>query len=80
MVMCSSPAKLPSGPPMPKAKTMMPHVLDRRIGEHALDVAPAVQHEGGEDQRHAARASIISGPGAIAAGFAATSILNRSSA
>jgi hypothetical protein len=28
-----------------------PHVLDRGKGEHALDVAPAVQHEAGEDQR-----------------------------
>ncbi len=27
------------------------HVLDRGIGEHALDVAPAVEHEAGEDQR-----------------------------
>ena len=28
------------------------HVLDRRIGEQPLYVAPLVQHEGGEDQRH----------------------------
>ena len=27
------------------------HVLDRRIGEHAFDVAAAVEHERGEDQR-----------------------------
>ena len=27
------------------------HVLDRGIGEHALDVAPPVQHERGEDER-----------------------------
>ena len=27
------------------------HVLDRRIGEQPLDVAPAVEHEGGEHER-----------------------------
>ena len=27
------------------------HMLDRGIGEHALDVAAAVQHERGEDER-----------------------------
>ena len=26
------------------------HVLDRRIGEHPFDVAPAVEHEGREDE------------------------------
>ena len=30
------------------------HVLDRRVGEHAFDVAPAIQHERGEDQRQQA--------------------------
>ena len=28
------------------------HVLDRGVGEEAFDVAPAVEHEGGEDERH----------------------------
>jgi hypothetical protein len=31
-------------------------VLDRGIGEHPLDVAPAVQHEGGEQERHESHA------------------------
>ena len=28
-----------------------PHVLDRGVGEHALDVAPAVQHERRKNER-----------------------------
>ena len=31
-----------------------PHVLDRGIGEHALDVLTPVEHEGGEHHRHEA--------------------------
>jgi hypothetical protein len=55
------------------------HMLDRRVGEQPLDVAPAVEHERGEyerdqSERHHQRA------GASAAAFTASSILKRSSA
>ncbi|MNT61282.1 hypothetical protein D3C72_1989100 [compost metagenome] len=30
------------------------HMLDRRIGKQAFDVATTIQHEGREDQRHQA--------------------------
>ena len=65
MVMCSRPAKLASGAAHAEGEGDDAHVLDRGVGEHALDVAPAVEHEGGE---HAARRGpcvTISGPGAM---------------
>ena len=55
------------------------HVLDRRIGEQPFDVAPPVEHERREHQRHRPIA-IISGPGVDGSGLAASSILKRSSA
>ena len=45
------------------------HVLDRGVGEHALDVAPPVQHEAGEDQRHEAHASPSAARARCAAGW-----------
>ena len=77
--MCSRPAKLASGPPMPKAKADDSHVLDRGIGEHALDVATAVEHESRENNRDETHVT-IRGPGVRLAGFAASSILNRNTA
>ena len=47
------------------------HVLDRGIGEHAFDVAPAVQHERGEHAARSAPCVTISGPGASAVGIGA---------
>ena len=41
MVMCSRPAKLATGPPMPKAKVMMPMCSIERVGEQPFDVAAA---------------------------------------
>jgi hypothetical protein len=32
------------------------HMLDRGVGEHAFDVAPAVEHEGGKQERQEAHA------------------------
>ena len=55
------------------------HVLDRGIGEQPLDVAPAVQHEGGEDQRHQPHRH-HQRTGGNRAGLAASRILKRSSA
>ena len=55
-VMCSRPAKFAIGPPMPNANVDQPHVLDRRVGEHALDVPLARQEERGDDDRDQAEA------------------------
>ena len=54
IVMCSSPAKLASGAAHAEGEDDDAHVLDRGECEQPFDVAPAVQHEGGEDQRHEA--------------------------
>ena len=57
-----------------------PHVLDRGVGEHPFDVAPAVEHEAGEDQRDEAQGRPSAGPARSPAGLAASSILKRSMA
>jgi hypothetical protein len=51
MVMCKRPAEVGERPAHAEGEGDEPHVLDRGVGEHALDVAPAVEHEAGEDQR-----------------------------
>src|SRR5262249_35628821 len=50
MVMCNGPAKFASGSAHAEGKSYDAHMLDRRIGEHAFDVAPPVQHEDREDE------------------------------
>ena len=55
MVMCSRPAKLAERAAHAEGEGDDAHVLDRGIGEHAFDVAPAIQHERGEDQRQQAQ-------------------------
>ena len=52
--MCSKPGKIGERAAHAKGKGDDAHMLDRRIGEHALDVAAAVQHEGGEHERQQA--------------------------
>ena len=54
-----------------------PHMLDRRIGEHPLDVAAPVQHECRRRSSETRPMVAISGPGAIAPGLAASSSLKR---
>ena len=49
--MCSRPAKLGQRSAHAEGEGDDAHVLDRRVGEHPLDVAAAIEHQRGEDER-----------------------------
>ena len=79
IVMWSSPAKLATGPAHAEGEGDDAHVLDRAVGKQPFDVAPAVEHEGGEQERVRPMVT-MSGPGAMAPGLAAMTILKRRTA